>query len=89
MTQTTEAIAPSAAPPARPAPRLARLAHGLQALLTTALALNLLLLWVVHDASQRNLAASAQRESARAEVSRLVQETDLLSHLVQGYTTTG
>ncbi|MDT7834674.1 hybrid sensor histidine kinase/response regulator [Aquabacterium sp. OR-4] len=89
MSQPTEPIAPPVASPARPAPQLARLAHALQALLTAALALNLLLLWVVHDASQRNLAASAQRESARAEVSRLVQETDLLSHLVQGYTTTG
>ena len=57
--------------------------------LLAALAVNLVLLMTVRsaiDATERTVEA---RDAAHEEVDRLVQETDLLTQLVQSYTTTG
>ncbi len=58
-------------------------------LVLAALGINLGLLLVVQQAGEVTAQAVARRDAAQNQVDQLIQETDLLSHLVQGYTTTG
>ena len=57
-------------------------------LVLAALGLNLLLLLAVQQASDASAQAVARRDVALGQVDQLVHESDLLSHLVQSYTTT-
>ena len=69
--------------------RLSVVSRGFFALVTCALWVNLLLLYVVHQADDATQGALERRDSARNQVDQLLHETDLLSHLVQSFTTTG
>ena len=69
--------------------RLKVVADSFLALMLVALAVNLALLLVVRQAGDTTARAVARRDAAHAQVDQLVHETDLLSHLVQSYTTTG
>jgi len=87
-------FSPAALPPtpsaaSRPALRLRTVSHLVLALVLLALLLNLVLLEVIRRAGDDSAQAVAWRDAARAQVDQLVQESDLLSHLVQSYTTTG
>jgi len=59
------------------------------ALVLVALGVNLALLLVVRQASDITAQAVARSDDAQYQVDQLVHEADLLSHLVQSYTTTG
>ncbi|MDO9285875.1 MAG: response regulator [Aquabacterium sp.] len=69
--------------------RLKVVADSFLALMLLALGINLALLLVVRQAGDTTAQAVARRDAAHAQVDQLVHETDLLSHLVQSYTTTG
>ena len=75
--------------PNRPVMRLRVLSNAFFALVLAALGINLGLLLVVHQAGEVTAQAVARRDAAQSQVDELIQETDLLSHLVQSYTTTG
>ena len=57
-------------------------------LVLAALTANLLMLLLVRQAADANAEAVARRDAAHAQVDELLRESDLLSALVQGYTTT-
>ena len=75
--------------PNRRVTRLRVLSNAFFALVLAALGINLGLLLVVHQAGEVTAQAVARRDAAQTQVDALVHETDLLSHLVQSYTTTG
>ena len=73
----------------RPVMRLRVVSNTFFMLMLAALGINLGLLLVVQQAGEVTANAVARRDAAQNQVDQLIQETDLLSHLVQGYTTTG
>ncbi len=72
-----------------PAMRLRRVSQAFFAGVTGALLINLVLLLVIVQADKSAQHVIGRRDAARRQVEQLVQETDLLSHLVQSFTTTG
>jgi signal transduction histidine kinase len=69
--------------------RLQVVSRSFVAVVSAAVLLNLLLLLAMHRAGQATQAAIDHREAAQSQVGQLLQETDLLAHLVQRFVVTG